>query len=241
MFGLDDHLASFSDGASLVIVLAVAVLLGLRHATDPDHLAAVTTLLATKESRARDAARLGFSWGLGHAITLFAFGLPIVLYSAFIPDAAQRGAETAIGFLIAGLAVWLLIRWRRGAFHVHEHAHEDREHAHAHLHSHARGERHRHTRSPLGAFGIGLLHGVGGSAGVGILIVSTIHSQAVAVAALTLLAVFTAVSMTILTTGFGLTIAGLRPARFAPVLGVVSLAFGVWYALGAQEVLPYYF
>ena len=239
MFGLDDHLASFSDGASLVIVLAVAVLLGLRHATDPDHLAAVTTLLATKGSRGRDAARLGFSWGLGHAITLFAFGLPIVLYSAVIPDAAQRGAETAIGFLIAGLAVWLLIRWRRGAFHVHEHTHEDREHAH--LHSHAHGNLHRHTRSPLGAFGIGLLHGVGGSAGVGILIVSTIHSQVVALAALSLLAVFTAVSMTVLTTGFGLTIAGLRPARFAPVLGVVSLAFGVWYALGAQEVLPYYF
>ena len=239
MFGLDDHLASFSDGASLIIVLAVAVLLGLRHATDPDHLAAVTTLLATKGSRARDAARLGVSWGFGHAFTLFAFGLPIVLYSAVIPDAAQRGAETAIGFLIAGLAVWLLIRWRRGAFHVHEHTHEDREHAH--LHSHASGHRHRHTRSPLGAFGIGLLHGVGGSAGVGILIVSTIDSQAVAVAALSILAVFTAVSMTALTTGFGLTIAGLRPARFAPALGVVSLAFGVWYALGAQEVLPYYF
>jgi ABC-type nickel/cobalt efflux system permease component RcnA len=240
MFGLDDHLASFSDGASLVIVLAVAVLLGLRHATDPDHLAAVTTLIAAgREHRARDAARLGFSWGFGHAITLFAFGLPIVLYSAVIPDAARRGAETAIGFLIAGLAVWLLIRWRRGAFHVHEHTHADREHAH--LHSHARGDRHRHTRSPLGAFSIGLLHGVGGSAGVGILIVSTIQSQVVALAALSLLAVFTAVSMTVLTTGFGLTLAGLRPARFAPVLGVVSLAFGVWYALGAQEVLPYYF
>jgi high-affinity nickel permease len=240
MFGLDDQLMSFSDGASLLIVLAIAVLLGLRHATDPDHLVAVTTLIAARRhDRAHDAARLGLFWGLGHALTLFAFGLPIVLFGALIPDAAQRGAETAIGFLIAGLAVWLLIRWRRGAFHVHEHAHEDREHAH--LHSHADGNRHRHARSPVGAFGIGLLHGVGGSAGVGILIVSTIQSQVVAVAALSLLAVFTAVSMTILTTGFGLTIAGLRPARFAPVLGVVSLGFGVWYALGAQEVLPYYF
>src|SRR5439155_489540 len=97
----------------------------------------------------------------GRAIGL----LPVVLYRAYLPGAVQRGAETAIGFMIAGLAVWLLVRWRRGAFHAHAHEHEDR--SHAHLHSH-RGARHGHPRSrtPLGAFGIGLVHGVGGSAGV---------------------------------------------------------------------------
>ena len=123
MFGLDDFLASFSDGTTLVFVVAVAILLGLRHATDPDHLAAVTTLLASTERQARDAARLGLAWGAGHALTLFALGVPIVLYRASLPAAVQRTAETAIGFLIAGLAVWLLLRWRRGAFHAHEHDH----------------------------------------------------------------------------------------------------------------------
>jgi high-affinity nickel permease len=92
MFGLDGQLASLSDGATLLAVLAVAVLLGLRHATDPDHLAAVTTLLASTESRARDAAALGVAWGTGHALTLFTFGVPIVLYRAYLPDALQRGA-----------------------------------------------------------------------------------------------------------------------------------------------------
>jgi len=239
MFGLDDHLASFSDGASLLVVLAVAVLLGLRHATDPDHLAAMTTLIASTERRAAEAARLGLAWSAGHALTLFAFGVPIVLYRAYLPDAVQRAAETAIGFLIAGLAVWLLVRWRRGAFHAHPHAHE--EGSHSHLHSHAR-ERHAHrSRTPLGAFGVGLLHGIGGSAGVGILLVSTIEGRALALAGLAILAAFTAVSMTLLTTGFGLTLTSKPLGRFAPALGAVSLAFGVWYALGAQEVLPYYF
>ncbi len=240
MLGLDGYLASFSDGATLLVVVAVAVLLGLRHATDPDHLAAVTTLIASTERRAADAAKLGLAWGAGHALTLFTLGVPIVLYRAYLPDAVRRGAETAIGFLIACLAVWLLARWRRGAFHAHPHAHE-RE-PHIHLHSHAR-EAHGHSqsRTPLGAFGVGLLHGIGGSAGVGILLVSTIESRSLALAGLAILAAFTAVSMTLLTTGLGLSLARRPLGRLAPVLGCASLVFGVWYALGAQGMLPYYF
>ena len=240
MFGLDDYLASFSDGTTLVLVIAVAILLGLRHATDPDHLAAVTTLLASTERRARDAAKLGLAWGAGHALTLFALGVPIVLYRAYLPETVQRAAETAIGFLIAGLAVWLLVRWRRGAFHAHAHDHGDRSHAHLHSHSTSPHE-HARSRTPLGAFAVGLLHGIGGSAGVGILLVSTIDRTALAIGALGILAAFTAVSMTLLTTGFGLTLGRRSLGRLAPALGVASLAFGLWYALGAQNLLPYYF
>jgi ABC-type nickel/cobalt efflux system permease component RcnA len=240
MFGLDDYLTSFSDGTTLVLVIAVAILLGLRHATDPDHLAAVTTLLASTERRARDAAKLGLAWGAGHALTLFALGVPIVLYRAYLPETVQRAAETAIGFLIAGLAVWLLVRWRRGAFHAHPHDHGDRSHAHLHSHSTSPHE-HARSRTPLGAFAVGLLHGIGGSAGVGILLVSTIDRTALAIGALGILAAFTAVSMTLLTTGFGLTLGRRSLGRLAPALGVASLAFGLWYALGAQNLLPYYF
>jgi ABC-type nickel/cobalt efflux system permease component RcnA len=240
MFGLDHYLTSFSDGTTLMLVIAVAILLGLRHATDPDHLAAVTTLLASTERRARDAAKLGLAWGAGHALTLFALGVPIVLYRAYLPEAVQRAAETAIGFLIAGLAVWLLVRWRCGAFHAHPHDHGDRSHAHLHSHSTSPHE-HARGRTPLGAFAIGLLHGIGGSAGVGILLVSTIDRTALAIGALGILAAFTAVSMTLLTTGFGLTLGRRSLGRLAPALGVASLAFGLWYALGAQNLLPYYF
>ena len=222
MFGLDGHLASYSDGAGLIVVVLVAILLGLRHATDPDHLAALTAL-APNEPGPRRAARLGLAWGGGHALTLLAFGLPIVLFQAFLPERVQQGAETAVGITIAGLAVWLLLRWQRGEFRLADHPE-----AHG-------------ARTPLQAFLVGLLHGVGGSAGVGILLVATIDSRVYAVTALALLAAFTAVSMTVLTTAFGTAVARLPLARAVPALGGLSLAFGVWYSLGALSVAPYYF
>src|SRR5258705_13969785 len=90
MFGLDERIAASSHGASIWIVLAVAILLGLRHATDPDHLAAVTTLVAGGRERAASrAAELGLAWGLGHAVTLFAFGLPVLLVGSSLPPGVQ--------------------------------------------------------------------------------------------------------------------------------------------------------
>jgi ABC-type nickel/cobalt efflux system permease component RcnA len=241
MFGLDDRLAALADGGSIWIVLAVAVLLGLRHATDPDHLAAVSTLVANGRDRAtRRAGELGLAWGLGHGLTLFAFGLPILLLDSYLPERAQQAAETAIAVVIVYLAVRLLVRWRRGAFHEHVHTHGEVDHSHVHV-----GHSHRHARGRLGAFGIGLVHGMGGSAGVGILLVASIESTALSVASLGLLAVFTAVSMTMLSGGFGRALV-TRPvagafAGVAPVLGTASLAFGVWYATAAWSLAPYPF
>jgi hypothetical protein len=228
MFGLDHYIAGASDGTTFLIVAAVACLLGLRHATDPDHLAAVATLTAGNRSGGgSQAARLGFSWGIGHATSLFAFGLPIVLFKAYLPEDVQRGAEVSVGIVIVSLAVWLLLRWRRGFFHLH-------------LHEHGGGFR---SRSPLQAYGIGLVHGTGGSAGVGVLLLATIHDQVVACLALALFAACTALSMALLSTGFGLTL-GSGPVRrgfhrVAPVLALASLAFGVWYSLGALSLAPY--
>ena len=229
MFGLDDWVAGYSDGVTLWLVVVVAVLLGLRHATDPDHVVAVTTLVAGGRDRAaRSAARLGFAWGLGHALTLFAFGLPVLLFASALPEPVQRSAETAVAALIVYLALRLLTRWRRGELTFHEHPHA-----------------HTRDRTPLTAFGIGLVHGLGGSAGVGVLLVATIDSSAIAVLALGIFAFFTAVSMTSLTTGFGLTLASGPArrafARVAPVLGVVSLAFGLWYASAAWSLTGYPF
>lgn len=230
MFGLDDRIASFSDGTTLLVVVLVSVALGLRHASDPDHLAAVTTLIASgKDRAARAAGALGLSWGLGHATSLFTFGLPIVFYRAYLPAEVQRSAETAVGLLIVGLALWLLVRWRRGLFHMHPH-----------LHGHP-----PKTRSPLAAYAIGVVHGMGGSAGVGILLLSAIPSRPLAVCSLALFALCTALSMGLLSTGWGLTL-GSAPAqrsfaRLAPAVGVVSLAFGIWYALGSQSLLPHSF
>jgi hypothetical protein len=233
MFGLDDRIASFSSGTTIGVVIVVALVLGLRHATDPDHLAAVTTLLASgRERAARSAARLGFVWGLGHATSLFIFGLPIVLYRAYLPAQVQRGAETAVGLMIVVLALMLLHRWRLGRFHVQVHEHD--------------GDRHSHgARTPLQAYTIGLVHGIGGSAGVGVLLLASIPSHALAIVCLGVFAFFTAMSMSVLSSGFGLTLARPRVrrsfAQLAPALGLLSLAFGVWYMLGSQSLVPYMF
>ena len=237
MFGLDDWIAHFSDGTTLALVVVVAIALGLRHASDPDHLAAVTTLIATgKDRAARSAARLGLSWGCGHATSLFAFGLPIVLFKAYLPEPVQAAAETGVGVMIALLALWLLVRWRRGFFHLHQ------DHGPAHAHGTRRRFR---ARSPLQAFGIGIVHGMGGSAGVGVLLLASIHHRGVAVAGLGLFALCTALSMAAVSTGWGMTLAASPVrgsfSRLAPVLGGASLAFGVWYALGALNLAPYHF
>src|SRR5688500_16510623 len=83
---------------SLLIVLVLAILLGRRHAADPDHLVAVSTLVATEADRpARRAATLGLGWGLGHAASLSAFGLPVVLFGPYLPSSLQATAEALAG------------------------------------------------------------------------------------------------------------------------------------------------
>src|SRR4029077_16628075 len=96
MFGLDSWLVHFSDGATVLVVVAVAVLLGLRPASDPDRLAAVTPLVTTGRG---GATRLGLPWGLGHASSLLVLGVPIVLWQAYLPPRVEQGAEVTIGFV----------------------------------------------------------------------------------------------------------------------------------------------
>lgn len=231
-------------------VIGVAVVLGLRHATDPDHLAAVSMLIAgDRGDGVRRAGRLGAAWGLGHATTLTAFGLPVVLFGTHLPDVAQQAAEVAIGVLIAGLAGRLLLRWRGGGFHVHAHRHGSMEHRHLHphpaegVHDHSHEPDRRLGRSPLQAYGIGLLHGMGGSAGVGVLLLAGIRDEAQAGAVLVLFALATAVSMAILSCGLGYTLtrgtAVRRALALTPALGVLSFVFGVWYTLGALHAVGY--
>jgi hypothetical protein len=193
----------------------------------------MTTLVASgREKALRAAAGLGAWWGIGHGLTLVAFGIPIVLAERFVPGRIQQGAETAVAILIVFLAIRLLVRWRHGYFDLHAHPHSDRDHRHA-------------VRTPLGALGIGLVHGIGGSAGVGVLLLAAMPSETLAVVSLLLLALFTAVSMAVVTAGFGLTLSASRisaaPNVVVPALGVASLAFGLWYAAAAWSLATYPF
>ena len=182
--------------------------------------------------------------GLGWII-----GLPLVLVGQFLPESVVMFAEVTIGVIIVALAIRLLMRWRRGAYHAHAHIHDDGE-AHHHLHSHAETPAHEHAhaiphRTPLSAYGVGLVHGIGGSGGLTLLLISTISDKGAAAGALLIFAMGTAISMALLSTAFGFVIAGgpvaRRFERVAPVLGIAGMAFGAWYALGAMGLITYPF
>lgn len=224
MTQLDSELARLGHGAPLWVALVLAFVLGLRHATDPDHLAAVTTLVASDhKDGTRAAGCLGLAWGLGHALVLFILGAPAILVRPYLPAAARHGAEVLVGAVIVFLALRLLRRWHQGRY--------------------CPGHSHRPvTRTRAGAFTIGLLHGFGGSAGASVLVLASITSRPAAVGALALLAIATAISMTALSTGFGLALVRFpaRPSLDAvvPLFGVSSLAFGAWYGFTALGLIP---
>ena len=191
---------------------------------------------------------MGLSWGLGHGTTLVLVGLPLVLLGRYLPEKIQQAAEVAIGAIIVILAVRLLVRWRRGLFHAHAHTHGGE--THRHLHSHADDAAHEHShatplRTPLSAYGVGLVHGIGGSGGLTLLLLSTIRDPGQATGALLIFAAGTAISMALLSTALGSAIAAGPVARnferVAPILGVLAAAFGVWYALGALGLTNYPF
>lgn len=168
MGAIDAWLEGFIHGSEgLWVILLVGLFLGLRHASDPDHLAAVTTLIASEEDRVRvrKASFMGLSWGFGHGTTLTTVGLPLVIFGSAMPEPLQRTTEVVIGTVIVFLAVRLLHRWWYGAYHAHDERYSRRA-----LQSYAAnpsGDHHHGTpvRTALSAYGIGLVHGTGGSGG----------------------------------------------------------------------------
>lgn len=256
MHGLDEWIAGLGGG-SVLLGLVAALLLGVRHASDPDHVTALSTLVfGDRADVRRRAGRLGLAWGFGHATTLFLFGLPVVFFGRWLPDPVARVAEFAVGALIVALAVRLLVRWRRGYLHAHVHVHVhagsggEVRHAHPHMHEHPAGvghadpaaHSHHHGpeglgRSPGEAFGIGLVHGVGGSAGAGVLLVAASSTPLVGMLALFVFAAGTALSMGLVSAvvghGFATAAFGRALERLIPAVGVASMMFGLWYAAGA--------
>jgi ABC-type nickel/cobalt efflux system permease component RcnA len=250
MLAIDGWLEGFLHGSTAFwVALLISLLLGLRHASDPDHLAAVTTLIASEKEGGglRKAGSMGFSWGLGHGTSLVLIGFPLVVLERYLPGPVQQAAETLIGGIIIFLAVRLLVRWRRGHFHAHVHSHDGGE-AHRHVHSHESDTSHEHAhkvplRTPLSSYTIGLVHGIGGSGGLTLLLLSTIPDATQVTAALLIFAGGTAVSMALLSTAFGVAIArgpiGRNFERLVPALGALGVAFGAWYMLGALRIVTY--
>ncbi len=162
---------------SIVAVLTIGGLLGLRHAFEPDHLAAVSTLSTRPGGRRLwSAARLGLIWGLGHTVTVGVVALLIIALGVRLPARFWPAAE----LLVAGLLILLgmLVMWRyvRGRWHMHAHAHTAAA-PHFHLHSHAADLSHGHAHATGDArrsLGFGIAHGLAGSGAIAALLVAAV-------------------------------------------------------------------
>ena len=230
---LDEWLTGLIDGAPLLVALGIAFALGLRHASDPDHLVAVTSLVAADGGDTRRAAGLGAWWGLGHAAALILIGVPLIAFKTELPAALESGAEKAIGVVIVVLAARVIYKWARGDFRgsAHEHAggHPKRRHLRR------GGGEHGHVRTRGQALAMGGLHGLAGTGAVVLLLIAALPSQLEAGLALAVFAPMSIVSMAACTAVFAwvLTRPIIEPVYrtvLIPGLGMFGVMFGLWYA-----------
>jgi high-affinity nickel permease len=234
---LDEWLTGLIDGAPLIVALGIAFVLGLRHASDPDHLVAVTSLVAADGGDTRRATKLGAWWGLGHAAALLAIGIPLIVFKTELPANVESAAEKAIGVVILLLALRVIFKWVRGDFRATAHDHGDGAHdKRRHLRRDG-GAEHRHVavRSPAQAVGIGALHGLAGTGAVVLLLIAALPTQLEASLALAVFAPMSIVSMAACTAAFAwiLTRPIVEPVYrtvLIPGLGVFGVMFGLWYA-----------
>lgn len=154
----------------MVSVLGLGFLVGMRHAIEADHAAAVATL-ATENHSVANTLKQGLTWGLGHTITLLLFGSMVFLLEAAVPEQLATWLELAVGVMLVGLGSDVLRKIIQGRIHIHVHQHPHQP-PHVHSHSH-RGEinhqtmDHHHSHStafPYRALFVGLMHGMAGSA-----------------------------------------------------------------------------
>lgn len=215
--------------------------LGLRHALDPDHVVAVSTIVSGEPDWRRSSLIGGF-WGLGHATSLLTLGGLIVALRLNITELAASRLEIIVAVMLVGLGLYA-IRAARAGFRLHAHPHRHdpggREHVHVHVHAHPPHEQpvHQHVHTlkfGLRPFLIGLVHGVAGSGGLALLVMATAKTATAGFLYMGALALGAMVGMGLLSGLLTLPLAALRARyetlhlRFQMLSGVCSVAFGLW-------------
>ena len=161
-------------------VLVIGFVLGLQHATEADHLAAVSTIVSEKKNLFT-ASLVGGLWGIGHTISLFVVGLFVILLKFQISESLEAKLEACVGAMLVLLGLNALRKlFQASKVHVHSHEHDGHKHVHIHTHGQEGAESSHHRLSPRSVV-IGMVHGLAGSAALMLLVVPTISSQGLAI------------------------------------------------------------
>ena len=240
--------------SSLVAIVLLGFVLGMRHATDPDHVIAVGTIVSRQRS-VSSAALIGAFWGVGHTITIVVVGAGIIVFNLVIPPRLGLAMELAVGIMLvllgvlnlAGVTKRLTERFSPAVAGGHSHLHAHGDYIHNHVHGHESG-RHGHPEdaTPLakldrrfGAAGarlgayqtlrpllVGIVHGLAGSAAVALLVLATIHNSAWAVVYLLVFGTGTIAGMMLITAAIALPYA-YTGQRFVRLNGALATASGL--------------
>jgi ABC-type nickel/cobalt efflux system permease component RcnA len=236
---------------------ALGFFLGMRHATDPDHVIAVSTIV-TRERTLRGGLLVGALWGLGHTVTIVVVGGVIILFSVVIPPRLGLTMEMTVALMLVVLGLWnvtgmlqqLRARFTGGAsLHAHPHQHGDYVHSHTHGHG-AHDHGHGDDQTPparldrslgglrvyqiLRPLVIGLVHGLAGSAAIALLVLATISEPWWALAYLVLFGLGTIVGMMLITVVISAPLAYAAPRlthverHMRLASGLLSVAFGLF-------------
>jgi high-affinity nickel permease len=240
----------------LLSILAIGFFLGMRHATDPDHVIAVTTIVSNQRNSLR-AALIGAFWGLGHTVTIFVVGAGIILFNIVIPVRLGLSMELSVAIMLIILGVVNVRAFLRATpaapastdhceiAHSHPHTHGGFVHTHAHVHDPVPDEPLNWIDRTFGKnslyqylrpFVIGVVHGLAGSAAVALLVLGTIQNVHWAIAYLLIFGVGTIAGMMVITMSLAsaFRVVGKTRQKFSQRLafasGLLSLGFGLFVA-----------
>jgi ABC-type nickel/cobalt efflux system permease component RcnA len=245
---------------SFLSILAVGFFLGMRHATDPDHVIAVTTIVSNQRNKMR-AALIGAFWGVGHTLTIFMVGTGIIMFNLVIPVRVGLSMELSVAVMLIVLGLINVAGFLRsmpaGSIHdhegekvIHSHPHSHGDYIHSHPHAHQRESHpHPHGQTPLAwldrAFGrigvyqylrpfvVGVVHGLAGSAAVALLVLTTIRDVRWAIAYLLVFGVGTIAGMMLITMSMAsaFTLVGKGRQKFSHRLALASGLLSVGFGL----------
>lgn len=225
-------------------ILGLGFVLGIKHAIEPDHVIAVSTI-ASQSKKLLRSSLAGVFWGIGHTATLFIIGIIIILMKGEIPEKWAMSLEFLVGIMLVYLGVSTVLSFK--SIHIHQHEHHGEEHKHVHSHTHMgkHGHKHKHKNiSYLKSMVIGLIHGLAGSGAMVLLTMSTVHSVWEAAIYILIFGVGTIIGMLFFTTIIGIPFVfsskkvGLNKS-LTQITGLISIVFGIFYMynLGVTEGL----